>query len=113
MKKLKMVVLLALVLVMAASLLSGCAPKQTSGETPSAAPSAGASGTRTEPASDPNHAVYTLMESNMVPWQGVDTTETASRAAIEKAIKPDNRADGITVGYVTWNNSTPFFAASE
>ncbi len=108
-----MVVLLALVLVMAASLLSGCAPKQTSGETPSAAPSAGASGTRTEPASDPNHAVYTLMESNMVPWQGVDTTETASRAAIEKAIKPDNRADGITVGYVTWNNSTPFFAASE
>jgi ribose transport system substrate-binding protein len=49
----------------------------------------------------------------MVPWQGVDRVETASRAAIEKAIKPDNRKDDVTVGYITWNNSTPFFATSE
>jgi ribose transport system substrate-binding protein len=102
MKKLKKTLVLALVIVMAAGLLYGCGEKKTE-----ASPSPSA------PASNTEHEVYKLMAENMVPWQGVDTTETESRAAIEKAIKADNKKDGITVGYITWNNSTPFFAASE
>jgi ribose transport system substrate-binding protein len=108
-----MVILLALVVVMAASLLYGCAPK-TVDASPSVAPSVAPSpAAPVEPPSNPSHEVYKLMEANMVPWQGLFTAETASRAAIEKAIKPDNKAEGITVGYVTWNNTNPFFAISE
>lgn len=127
MKKFRKIIVLVLVIVMAASFLYGC-DRNTAEKSPPASPSSAAPATtkapattdaaatpevRTEPPSDPNHEVYKLMEENMVPWQGVDRVETASRAAIDKAIKPDNRKDDVTVGYITWNNSTPFFAASE
>ena len=136
MKNVKMVLAFVLVIVLAVSFLAGCAPSSeeplaeapsseapsseapSSDDTPaSEAPSSDespATEARTEPPSDPNHEVYSLMEENMVPWQGLDNTAMEeSRAAIEKAIEPSNMKDGITVGYVTWNNSSPFFAISE
>jgi ABC-type cobalt transport system substrate-binding protein len=132
MKKGKMIVALMLVFILAASCMYGCADKKAETSPPasealaSVAPAseapaseapaseAPASEARTDPPGDPNHEVYSLMEENMVPWQGLDTTAMeTSRAAIDKAIAPDNRKDDVTVGYITWNNSTPFFAASE
>jgi ABC-type sugar transport system substrate-binding protein len=49
--------------------------------------------------------------SNQVPWTGVIYPNAASRADINKAIKADNTKDKVKVGYVTWTNGTPFFAA--
>jgi ribose transport system substrate-binding protein len=102
MKKFKKIIVIALVIVMAATLLYGCGQKK-----------AEASPSPSQPASNTDHEVYKLIAENPVPWQGLATTETASRASIEKAIKAENKKDGITVGYVTWNNTNPFFAISE
>ena len=141
MKNVKMALAFVLVIIMAVSLLAGCAtsseetssdetivseapsPEETaasvepSEEAPSEeSPSeeAPVSDAIAEPPSDPSHEVYSLMEENMVPWQGLDTTDLEeTREAIYKAIEPSNVKDGITVGYVTWNNSSPFFAISE
>ena len=130
MKKLKMVIAFTLIFIMATSLLFGCAPKTEPEESPSApasdapaseapaseapASEAPASVAPTEPPSDPNHEVYSLMEENMVPWQGLNTSDREeSRADIYKAIEASNIKEDIKVGYVTWNNSSPFFAISE
>lgn len=92
-----------LIFVMATTLLYGCAPKET--ET---SPSPSDNADATTDASAP-HEIYTV--DNRLPWSGLLNPDMASRADIDKAIKPDNKKDDITVGYVTWTNGTPFFAA--
>lgn len=115
-----MAVLIVLVLVMSASLLYGCAPKTepsasaspSASATPSASPSASSPATTSPeiPAiGDPNSEVYTM--SNRIPWSGLYGPQEKSRASIDKAIKADNKKDKVKVGYVTWTNGTPFFAA--
>jgi ribose transport system substrate-binding protein len=49
--------------------------------------------------------------ANQVPWTGLTYPNAASRADINKAIKASNLKDKVKVGYVTWTNGTPFFAA--
>jgi ribose transport system substrate-binding protein len=49
--------------------------------------------------------------ANRIPWAGVFSPETVSRAAIDKAIKAAEKKDKVKVGYATWTNGTPFFAA--
>lgn len=105
MKKLRMVIALVLVLSLAGSLLYGCSPKASTNE-----PSAGAAN---ESSTAAGHEVYQIVAQNNVPWQGMYFDETQSRADIDKAIEPNNVKDSVKVGYVTWNNSTPFFSISE
>ncbi len=120
MKKLKMAIVFTLVVAMTSSLLFGCAPKQTTEESPAPTtsetadvPEASAANTdtptNTPTEGDPNHEVYTM--ENRVPWSGVFTPVTESRAEIDKAISADNTKDTVTVGYATWTVGTPFFAA--
>ncbi len=123
MKNLKMVLVLGLVFVMAASLLYGCAPKTTTEEATSPETSAATTDetaaadettttdeTSAAPAeSDPNHEVYTM--DNRVPWSGVTSPVVVSREDVDKAISADNTKDSVTVGYATWTVGTPFFAA--
>jgi ribose transport system substrate-binding protein len=117
-----MVVVFALVFVMAASLLYGCAPKTE--PTPSAAPTSAAPATSAAPETSAAPVSPTAAGEiplgdltriqalpNQVPWTGVIYPNEASRADINKAIKADNTKDKVKVGYVTWTNGTPFFAA--
>ena len=139
MKKLRRILVITLALVIVVSFLASCEKKTdtstsdspTSAATESTEPASEAPDSEApsdeepsdeepvsddiaEPPSDPNHEVYSLMEENMVPWQGLDMSGTEeSRADIYKAIEANNQKDDITVGYVTWNNSSPFFAISE
>lgn len=117
MKKMKKVIVSVLGVVMAASLLYGCAPKATTetSASPSAATTAASpatSSTATSPSmesSDPNSEVYTM--ANRIPWSGVNGVQSESRASIDKAIKVENKKDTVTIGYATWTVGTPFFAA--
>lgn len=116
MNKLKMVIACILVVVFCAGMLVSCAPKETPGASPSASQPASPSPSATTPATtpgaqdgDPNHEVYTI--ANRVPWSGVYAPVVVSRADIDKAIKPENKKDTVKVGYATWTNGTPFFAA--
>jgi ribose transport system substrate-binding protein len=116
-----------MILVMSAALLVGCAPKTTtpspsaSSAAPatSAAPSASASASASaSPAASPSTGEIPLGDltkiqalPNQVPWTGLIYPNQASRADINKAIKASNKKDKVKVGYVTWTNGTPFFAA--
>lgn len=110
----KKIVICVLVIVMATSLIYGCAPKTTTetSASPSAEASASASASSSASAaasSDPNSEVYTM--ANRIPWAGIISPVVVSRADIDKAIKADNKKDTVKVGYATWTNGTPFFAA--
>jgi ribose transport system substrate-binding protein len=112
MKNIRRIVIGILVIVMAASFLFACAPKPEPSPSPaatSAAPETTAPATAAPATSDPNHEVYTM--ANRIPWAGVFAPITVSRADIDKAIKADNKKDTVKVGYATWTNGTPFFAA--
>lgn len=117
-----MVVVLALAVVMAASLLYGCAPKAPAASpspSASAAPATSAAPETSAAPASPSAAGEIPMGDiariqalpNQVPWTGVVYPNQASRADIDKAIKALNKKDDVTVGYVTWTNGTPFFAA--
>lgn len=122
-KSFKTAAVLIMVLAMSASLFTGCAPKTTPpGTSPTTtAPPAntttpGATGaTPTPPAAGDEIPLGDLSRiqaiPNQVPWTGLIYPNQASRAAIDKGIKPDNKKDKVKVGYVTWTNGTPFFAA--
>ncbi len=122
MKQFKRVLVIALILVMAASLMYGCAekPSTSASPSPSASDTPDVSDTTADPtddvdpteapsAGDPNHEVYTM--ENRVPWAGIFSPVVVSRADIDKAISADNTKDTVKVGYATWTKGTPFFAA--
>lgn len=124
MNRIKKVIVGVLILVMATSLLYSCAPKAPAEAFPSAAPSQAAPATSAAPeSSEASTAPSTSGEipmgdltkiqalPNQVPWSGIVYPGLASRADIDKAIKADNKKDAVKVGYVTWTNGTPFFAA--
>ncbi|HHU30586.1 MAG: sugar ABC transporter substrate-binding protein [Bacillota bacterium] len=126
MKKLRKFGIIMIVAIIAVSLLYGCGSKDTENKSAAKDPAAGQESAGKEPEPEvpkaqaygpydfnPDHEVYEIVEANRVPWQGMYFTETWSRAHIDKAIKPNNVKDKVKVGYVTWNNSTPFFAISE
>ncbi len=108
---------MVLIVIMAASLLYGCAPKTTTETSPSAAATSAAPATSEASASAapteiPLGDIARIQAlPNQVPWTGVVYPNQASRADIDKAIKALNKKDDVTVGYVTWTNGTPFFAA--
>lgn len=107
MKKLKAILAFALVLVMMAALLAGCATDKKPVETdPGSSESTPAGTGGLDDIS--KHEIYTM--ENRIPLSTVVPPILNDRSAIDKAL-PSETKESVRIGYVTWTTGTPFFAA--